>query len=202
MFRHRQQLQMRIPHVGRIIDQFIGQIAIGQKRPVRFPPPGTEMHFVNVQRPVINRPGQLPLAPCRIGPFETFQVDDPGSGVRPHFRRKSERIGLDPDFSGGMLNRVLVKGAGRHSRSEQRPHPRAADAFHAIPVAAPVVEIPLDPDIFRVRGPHGKARALPAVLFRRMGAENGVGAGLGSFMKQIEIGFSDWLRAQIYSSPV
>ena len=31
MLRHRQQFQMRITHVGRIIDQFIGQITVGQK---------------------------------------------------------------------------------------------------------------------------------------------------------------------------
>ena len=164
MLCHRQQLQMGVAHLHRVVDQRMRQFPVVQERAVRTAPPGAQMHFVNVERPRIDRVFPLSGEPGVVGPLEITGVYHPGRGARPQFGRKSERVGFDADLAGLVLNRIFVKRTGADARHEQSPDARIGDPVHAEAVATPLVEIAFNPDVGRVRRPDREAGAPLAVL--------------------------------------
>ena len=104
---------------------------------------------------LLRRPGRHPVgvAPL-VGRLEHLR-----RGVRRHLGVAGHRVGLLTPLAVGAEHDVLVGVAGADPGHEQLPDTGVPELAHRVLAAVPAVEVRLEPDGARGRGPHRERRA-------------------------------------------
>ena len=94
MLHYRQQFHMGIPHVRQVRDQLIGNFRVGKQRFVLVPPPGPQMHLIDIHGAMV----RVPLGPLGhpglILPGIAGKIAEHGGGIRPQLHAETIGIGL------------------------------------------------------------------------------------------------------------
>ena len=196
---HRQELHVRVAHVPHIGDQRVGDLLISEHPPVVGPPPGAQVHLVDVQGQGVGVPLRPGRHPVRVPPHIAVQVAEPGGGVGPLLHLKAVRVGpVVPGAVGpldgilvslDLLRRVGIGVAGRIGRGVEGGglHLAHPDAVllppHRASAPVPAAELADQGDRPGIGRPEGEA---PHGLFARAGrvrAQHPVSIPAGPTMK-------------------
>ena len=158
---HRQQLDVREAGLVEVLDEFVGQFAVGQPGL-----PRTEVHLVDAHRLGVRLALGPVGQPLLVLPDVPGLVDDRRGG-RWDLGPEGQRVGLLPPPAVPPEHAELVAGAGADVRHEQLPHPGAAQHPHRVRPPGPTVEVAGDPHSLGGRGPD-----------REAGAADGAGRGV------------------------
>ncbi len=116
-----------------------------------------------------------------------FGVPNDGRLLRRHFKKESERIGVQLDVAVRVANLKFVMRALPHARNENFPHAGRAQQPHGMATPVPMVEVANDADALRIGRPDGEARAGHAVNHTQLRAELVVNFPLVALAEQIQI---------------
>ena len=155
MLHHRQQLDMGVSHLDHIRHQLLRQLVIIESLAVGIPPPGAEMHFVNVDRLVVNRVLTAALLPRRILPVVSIQMVDLGRGGRAGLKMIGIRIRFQHSLAVRRLHTILVGIVFLQPADRCLPHAVGA-AGHGGGILLPIVEVAHHRYTGGVRRPHAK----------------------------------------------
>ena len=169
VLRHRQQLDGGVAHVLHIGGQLPRQVPVVDEVPVVPLFPGAQVDLIDIQRRCIDRVFGLPLPEGGVGPLESLDVVQLAGRRRPGLRVEAVGVRLPADLPVRPPHRVFIRGVDRQVRQEALPDlPLAGQRGSPL---LPVVEIADHGHCLRMGGPDPEGPALPAPLFRRMGAE-------------------------------
>ena len=150
----RQELDVREAGLAHVLDEFVGQLAVGQ--PV---PPRADVHLVDRHRRLVPMRARPPGEPVVVAPLVARRCARPTPWpAGPRSRTPSGR----PCPATGRRRRGSGTCTARRRRRRGRTAPRRrTEPSERIGSASPgpVVEVAGDPDPARVRRPHGERRA-------------------------------------------
>ena len=145
------------------------------------------MHFVD------GHGGVQGVGPAALGhPVLVFpgvvQVPDDGGGAGRAFVGKGEGIGLVHPVA-AVLGGDVVLVHGRPAQPGMKPSqmPDWRPVRQGVAACVPAVEVADDPDLLRVRGPHGEVGPRHLRLLEHMGAQLVVQAVVIAFVKEVEV---------------
>ena len=185
MLRDRHQLDVGEAHVGDVIRQLLGELAIGQPAAAVFglPPPRAEMHLVDRHR----RRQRVGLVLQPRNRRQLCRIDHDRRGRRPLLGAERHRIGLQRQQCAVRADDlVLVFVAGMRARHEDFPVAVAAHP-HGVAAAVPMVEVADHADAPRVRREHHEGHALDILVPGRMRAELVVELEMRAFAEQMQV---------------
>ncbi len=191
----RHQLHVREAHLGYVVAERVGQLAIGQRAVVflRHPSPGAQVHLVYRHGRVERVCAGARLHPLVIAPF-VRQVPDDGRGSRWQLGVEGERIRLvDAVTRVSRGDVILVDRSGGYSRNETFPDAgRIAARLERVGRGVPTVEVAHYRDGGRIRRPDTKVStfyraALPGL--DRVSPQFLVRAHVSAFAKEINVLF-------------
>jgi hypothetical protein len=157
MLRHRQQFDMGEAHVDGIDRKLFGQFAVRQPvlAVLTFASPRTEMDFVNGHRCI----ECIDIVARRRGARQRGGIEDNRCRGGPHFRAKSDRVGLErQQFAGSAQDFIFVFVSGARARHEDFPIAVAAHP-HDVAAAVPDIEVADDADPLRIGGPYDEGNS-------------------------------------------
>jgi hypothetical protein len=160
---HRQQLDVREAHVGRVVRELVGQLPVAERAVVvHVPPPRGEMHLVDRDRSGEGVGLRARAHPRVVAPLVLRAVDDRGV-LRRDLGRERQRIGLELQLARLRADLVLVVVAVGEAGDEQLPDPRRPEGAHRVEPSVPEVEVADDADRSRRRSPDRERGADDAV---------------------------------------
>ena len=162
----RQELDVRVAHLGEIVDEGLRRVAVAEARA-----PRAEMQFVGRHRLVGGRAARSRGHPLVVAP-RVRRLGDDRRRRRRHLRPLGHRVGLQDPVAVRGEDLVLVHGARTEPRHEQLPHAGGAEAAHRVRGAVPAVEVADDPHGAGVGGPDGERDAGHPGEVPHMGAED------------------------------
>ena len=156
------QLHVGIPHVLQVGNELIRAVHIGQEISIPMPPPGAQVHLIDVHRTaqhILAAPG---AAVGPVGPLKTVQVEHLAGVVRPGGGMGGIRVSLEHEGSVRLLNVVFVLVIGLRTGDEPLPD-GGGNALHGRGFLVPVIKAAQYPHALGVGRPHSENIALPAV---------------------------------------
>ena len=189
VFRHGQQLDVGEPHVGDVLHEIVGELAVAQVAVALggVAAPRAQVHFVDRHGPCKLRGRVAPPHPRLVAPFVVAVENDRRVARRP-LVKAAERIGLQRQALAVLVEQlVLVLGAVADAGHEDLPDAVRRVQPHDVRAAVPAVEIRDDADPRRVRCPHGEAHARDALDGAQVGAEFPVNRGVRAFTEQVQV---------------
>ena len=162
----RQELDVRVAHLGEIVDERVGGVAVAEPGP-----PRPEVQLVGRHRLIGGRAAGPRGEPVVVAPRVRRFVDD-GCRGRRHLGPRGHRVCLQDPAAVRGEDLVLVGGAGRQTRDEQFPDTGRAEAAHRVRRAVPPVEVADHAHGLRVRRPDGERHARDAREMAHMGAQH------------------------------
>ena len=216
MLHHGEQLDMGVAHVQHIGNQLVGRLAVGQHAAGlilavahqtvahlggALPPPGTQVHLIDVHGAALTIPCDAAAHPVRILPGIALQVVQAGGGVRTVLHREAEwvsllmpcavrakngeLIGFQLLLSLGIIVFLLI---GRRIKGgcRQTNLPRAVILLcHGTDRFVPLAEFAHQGHLSGVGRPHGKVPHGNAVLLHRMGPQHLICAAAVALMEPL-----------------
>ena len=145
----RHDLDMRIAHVGYVVNQFVREFAVPE---TLFP--AAEVHLVDVHRSAVRvRSGAVAVQIFPVAPVVVRQVaNERGGAVGLAAERK--RIRLHEHFSGVGADCVLVQVAGLGHANGDFPYAGRTGTLHAIRLDVPEIERTNDAHELRIWSPN------------------------------------------------
>ena len=183
---HRHQFNVRIPHIGGIGAQLVGQFPVGEIRPVRTALPRAEVHLVNVDgqrrhRVVFRTIAAAAFHVRAVPPFVAVQrTIDRGCFVS-RLGAERVRVGLIAAHA-APLNKEFVFAALAEARLRQRRRPDPARLLFHRCIVAPAVEVARQENGVGVRRPHAEHIPAPAQAVR---AQIGIRAVIRTLMEKV-----------------
>ena len=150
---HRQELDVREAELADVVDELVGELAVGQALP-----PRAEVHLVDAHRRGERVGRRAALQPVAVVPL-VGRGEHHRRGGRRDLGPERHRVGLLPPHAVAAEDLELVVGAVADVRDEQLPHAGGAERAHRVGAAVPVVEVAGDADALGVRRPDRERRA-------------------------------------------
>ena len=138
-----------------VVDELVGQLAVGQPLP-----PRAEVHLVDAHRPLV--PAASPRAgqPRRRRPTRSVDSVTTEALSGRHLGGEGHRVGLLPPRAVGAEHVEPVPAADRDAGDEDLPHAGGAQRPHRVGAGLPVVEVAGHPHAAGVGRPHGERHAV------------------------------------------
>ena len=170
VFRHGQQLHVRVAHLSAVVRQLVCDRAVPRQAGLR-PAPGAEVHLVNAHRRVVHvaRSAAAQIAP--VVPDVALERPDLGCGRGPGLTVRGKGVGLEHRLAVGAGDGIFIERPV--AQTGHGLHPCAVrQTVHRRCRRVPVVEIAHERDALRVRRPDGEA--VPRRAGERVAAERAV----------------------------
>ena len=162
-FRHRQELDMGKAHILHIGDQFLRRLFVRERASAVLPAPlpASQMHLIDGNGGCAAVGFSALPNPVGVLPAIAADISDHAGSFRRMLRTKAHRVG----FLGQSLTMladqiVFVALSVCCSGDKQLPDARTASGPHWMPTRVPMIEIPDNRDLLRVRRPDGKMRSI------------------------------------------
>ena len=153
MLGNRHELHMGVALPADVLDQFVGQLEVGQALA-----PGANVHFVDAHWFGMHLLLAAIPHPLIVAPDVLALVDDRG-GVRSGLREARHGISLEPPDTVGTEHLELVEAACADPFGEQRPDTGPWDQLHVVAFTVPVIEVADESHGLCVRGPDRESSA-------------------------------------------
>src|SRR6266550_5165766 len=145
------------------------------------------MNFIDRDRGIQRVASATGAHPLLVSPV-VAQIPNHRSRARRLFMKNSVRIGFVYDVRVMMrANMKLVKRALVHSRNKSFPNTRIATCLQLVRLPVPSVEAANHRNFTRIGRPHGKLRALLAIVVQEMRPEFLVDAIVRSFVEKMKV---------------
>ena len=175
----RHELDVRIAHVGNIIDEFMGKLAVRQPLP-----PCARVYFIDADGFVVEIAARFEIPPVR--PRKARKLGDHG-GSPVLFRAHRIRVGAVHGLALPRQNCIFVELALACKAEMRFPHAGRADRVHGIRHGVPLIEIADDAYRERFGRPDRKTVDRLARCARaRMATERLIGCGRNALVKIIQ----------------
>ena len=185
---HRQQLEVRVVHLLAVIDELVGQLAIGQppRRIVARPLPTAQVDLIAGDRPLVPVGLAAVADPVGVVPMVAIEIDDLRGRPRRHFGGEAVGIGLLENLV-VVPDLVLVERAFAEPGDEQFPEAAGNVLSHRVPAAVPMIEVADDAHARGVGRPDGEIDAFHAVDRPQVGAEAVIALPVPPLVEQVHV---------------
>ena len=183
---HRQQFHMSISHLLEIGRQLLRGLYIVKRLVGGIPPPGTQMHLIDIHRFLqIVTLGTL-LQPLCIVPLVSLQIIQFGGGGRARLHMVGIGIRFQTNLPAGGLDAVFIDLHGLKLGNITFPHPVFGDTFHRMFLTVPLVKISHHRNTSGVGRPHPENKSAAASPFGGMRPHIFISFVVGSLMEQVQ----------------
>ena len=185
VFCDRQELDVRVCQLGKIVDELIGEFSVTQART-----PGADVHLIHTHRGVVGIALRASSHPVRVAPF-VERLADHGRRLRRYLGVASHRVSpLHPVAALGQ-QLELVGVPGLQPGDEQLPDSAGGESTHGVLHTVPVVEVADDARGLRMRCPDREACSDDVLVRTVVRAQHVPQLLVTSFAPQIEIHVAD-----------
>ena len=174
----RHELEVRIAHLNRIIDEIGRKIAIG--KPLL---PRAEVAFIDVHRRVVALAAAIEIR--AVGPLERLRLPDHRRGAH-RFAALRVRVRLHQNSAVVSGHGILIELSFLCDADQNLPYAGRADGRHLVGFRIPVVPITDDGNGARIRRPHGKSPNRFPIVFHQMTPQRAIRRQGFAFVEVIE----------------
>ena len=183
VFRHGQQLHVRVVHLSAVVRQLVCDRAVPRQAGLR-PAPGAEVHLVNAHRRAVYIACGAAAQIAPVVPDVALDCPDLGCGRGPGLAVRGEWVGLEHRLAVRAGDGVFIERPV--AQTLHGLHPRAVrQAVHRRCCRVPAVEVAHERDALCVRRPDGEA--VPSRAGERVAAERAVSVHGRAGMKFLQL---------------
>ena len=183
VFRHGQQLHVRVVHLSAVVRQLVRDRAVPRQAGLR-PAPGAEVHLVNAHRRAVHVACGAAAQIAPVVPDVALDCPDFGCGRGPGLAVRGKGVSLEHRLPVGAGDGVFIERPV--AQTVHGLHPRAVrQAVHRRCRRVPAVEVAHERDALCVRRPDGEA--VPRRAGERVAAERAVSVHGRAGMKFLQL---------------